>query len=730
MPTSSTAAPAQQAIAGDASHLIAHLNGNITPVRPSPAYFAAMILALATALLALALYFAIIALSGWGIYLWAQHLASLARATTKSTPLFMFLHAFGILAASLILLALIKPIFLPKQEEQEPVELDENAQPMLHAYLGALAERVGAPKPSRIYTDGSVNAYARPRPVLFGLLGMRYDLCVGMLLFEGMSAREVTGVIAHELGHFSQGTAMRVVMVTRSIALWFAKVAYVRDIWDYRLWLFSQTNENFLGLIVGLIVLFSELVRLIPAFLYLIICAGDAILSREMEHDADRFETRVAGTQGSISITRRLIELNIAADSAAPRINQWLAKGRIPSDLPKVFARQARQLPAEQLSKRVKLGVGAKRNIFASHPTGSERIARATAENTPGICTLEGPGTILLMSPHLVSEAVTREMVRECLGPDVDRKIEYAPVTEFIREHEDADKAIDTLRAILGDVANTLSIEPIFISADAISPSDDPAATLARMTQAKAALKATRPAAQPHAQAMRAADAAHEQALHARALLKMHIRIKAAEFGLKASTLAAADTALDEARTNISFASGGVEPATKALRTYIYAGLQLIMSKKADPLLPSRATLAAETKKLFETHAALRRIWPAINELQRTRTTMEAFFQQSDGGEPGELLIRELNTLLAPTHEHMNLIEQETHQLTDPFAAATEYRSLWQALFPLAPQSDLLSDWISCLSIAIDTYHALNRRLLVRLMELASLAEKSATKPK
>ncbi len=723
-------------MAGDASHLVAHLSGELKGSRPSAAYLGIMAFALSLAVTAFLIYVGIAGAGAWGLYLWATSIIEqIQTSRTRIGGLWALLQIVGFVMAVPVWVALVKPIFLPSTPEPEAVELTEYTQPMLHGYLAALAKKMGAPKPTRIFTDASVNAYAAPRPVLFGLLGMRYDLCVGLPLFHGMSAREVTGVIAHELGHFSQGTGMRVGMLSRAIGYWFWKIVFVRDIWDYQLWKWTQTEDGPIRVMALITLTLSELVRVIPLALLYLVTLGDSLLSRQMEHDADRHEVRVAGSEASARVSTRLLELQLAAATAAGRVSQWLAKGKVPSDLVKIHVRSARQLAPEQLTKRVKLGVGAKADVFASHPTGKERIDRAMAMNEPGICTLEGPGTVLLMNPDQLGEEVTRAVVQQAIGPRGARRVQFVPVDDYLAAHEATDRALDTLRSILSpEVAHTLTIEPIFLTSDQVAPADEPAPVAQRMAQAKAALKAARPAAQAGAKQMRAADLMLEQATQARMLLKLRAKIKAADFGMDRASLPEAEERIDRARTEISGASGDVEEFTKALRTYIYCALQLASTKKLDGVIAGRAALATEIKKLVELNSALRKAWPHTSQLQSTRTSLEALASQLTGREPTDIVTRQFDALLKPTGELINQIDAETNHLADPFLSTpTEYRSLWHTLVPIGvsdhpPEEDfgvVLGDWLNVVSVLLDEHHAIARRMLLRFIEIAATVEKS-----
>src|SRR5207302_1283690 len=80
--------------------------------------------------------------------------------------------------------------------------------------------------------DCRVNAGAGFRSGWRSLFGNDIVLCLGLPLAAGMNLSQLAGVIAHEYGHFSQGTAMRAQYVIRRINLWFYRVVHERDAWD------------------------------------------------------------------------------------------------------------------------------------------------------------------------------------------------------------------------------------------------------------------------------------------------------------------------------------------------------------------------------------------------------------------------------------------------------------------------------------------------------------------
>lgn len=71
-----------------------------------------------------------------------------------------------------------------------------------------------------------------------------------MPLVSGLTLRQLAGVLAHEFGHFAQGTGMRVTYVIRWVNHWFARVVYERDAWDVRLQRWSEDTDWRLAIIL------------------------------------------------------------------------------------------------------------------------------------------------------------------------------------------------------------------------------------------------------------------------------------------------------------------------------------------------------------------------------------------------------------------------------------------------------------------------------------------------
>src|SRR5262249_54155636 len=152
-------------------------------------------------------------------------------------------------------------------------------------------------------------------------------------LVAGLSIQQLAGVIAHELGHFTQGTAMRLSYVVRSINAWFARIVYERDDWDEALVRGCEEGDR-LALFLYLALLCIWLTRWVLWLLMVIGHALSCFLLRQMEYDADRHETRLAGSNAFAETARQLLLLELVTNSAhALAQDSWNRKGRLPDDL-------------------------------------------------------------------------------------------------------------------------------------------------------------------------------------------------------------------------------------------------------------------------------------------------------------------------------------------------------------------------------------------------------------
>lgn len=299
-----------------ARQVLTGLSGQIEPVRVGFLYQAGLVLVALAMLILPLVYVAFVTLIAYGVYWHATRDITIFEGRGNARAK-MLAYVLPIIAGGLLVLFLVKPLFARRVRSSHPLSLSRDDEPLLFAFIDRLCEVVGAPKPKRIDVDTDVNASASFMRGIFGVLTNRLVLTIGLPLVAGLDLRQFTGVLAHEFGHFAQGSAMRLTFVVRSINLWFARVVYERDQWDYKL---AQIGREMNHWAVSLILLVAQLgIWLSRRVLWALMWAGHLISSfmlRQMEFDADRYEARVAGSDVFEKTSVRINMLGLASRAA------------------------------------------------------------------------------------------------------------------------------------------------------------------------------------------------------------------------------------------------------------------------------------------------------------------------------------------------------------------------------------------------------------------------------
>jgi Zn-dependent protease with chaperone function len=321
-----------------------------------------------------------------------------------------FLYATPIFMGSVLAFFMVKPFFARRIDQHQPYALNPQAEPALYEFIWRICAIVGAPMPSLIELDCRVNASAGLRHGFRSFFGRDLVLTIGLPLVAGLTARELAGVLAHEFGHFTQGTALRLNYIINRIDGWFARLIWERDSWDEWLEELSQ-NEESGG--VALMACFAQfgvwLSRLILTGLLLFGHAFSCFLSRRMEFHADQFEIQLAGSAAFESASERLNALNILQDAALHQMQvTWNLNKRLPDNLPQFIVNIDATQTGTKVRKAMKGQLGfVKTGLFHTHPSDAERVREARAANAPGIVTLDAPATDLFENFPVPARIVT-----------------------------------------------------------------------------------------------------------------------------------------------------------------------------------------------------------------------------------------------------------------------------------------------------------------------------------
>jgi Zn-dependent protease with chaperone function len=338
----------------------------------------------------------------------------------------------GPLLGGVILLGMmVKPFLAGPGRALKLKALKRSKEPALFALVQSIARAVGAPEPKRIEVSADVNASAGFATGLGGFFGGQLVLTIGLPLAAGLSVSELAGVIAHELGHFSQGAGMRFSYLVRRVNEWFARLVYERDHWDDLL--VQLYRESGVMCCIAALALMS--IWCVRRILWVILALASAIsffMLRQMEYDADKYETRLAGTETFTSTTHKLLALNTAWEQIFVALLKTWRYEKPPGDLPATIVQAAESIPAKELRRARKKALKLRTGLFDTHPADKDRIASAEKEDAPGIFHCDEPATSLFTDFTKLSRGVTEHYYLHVIGSLFGPLDSSLTATEFV----------------------------------------------------------------------------------------------------------------------------------------------------------------------------------------------------------------------------------------------------------------------------------------------------------
>ncbi|NNJ27477.1 M48 family metallopeptidase [Alienimonas chondri] len=404
--------------------VVAAIQNDVRPVRASLGYRIVALIAAAVALLLPIAYLALIAAVGWATYYhFAEHTALLSAGRGRLQILAVLLYLSPGLAGAAVILALLKPLAAPQGGRSQWRVLHRTNQPTLFVLIDRVCDAVNAPKPDQVRVDAEVNMSAGYQGGFLGLFGGKFVLTIGVPLTAGLSAAGFAGILAHEFGHFAQRGGRGLSGAAMSVQSWLIRTVFKRDRVDE--WIAEGCSaDSWIALPFWLCAACVWLARRALILLLYVARASTAALSRQMEFDADRYETRLVGADVFADSSRRLIELSLGYRGAMSELVPALLNGAPPDDLTALCVHHAPRLSEEEaceLEQELR-GGGLFDTLFVSHPTTARRLAAARREGErleatggPGL-TLDGPAMHLFGDFAALCRDVTLDNYRAMLG--------------------------------------------------------------------------------------------------------------------------------------------------------------------------------------------------------------------------------------------------------------------------------------------------------------------------
>ncbi|MBR1688150.1 MAG: M48 family metalloprotease [Prevotella sp.] len=349
-----------------------------------------------------AYYIALIALGAAILYstYWVTQLGLAAVTNAHINPLYVFIAWAGYCVLALMFgLYLVKPLFkFTRDRDASRMEVTEEECPQLFAVIRNLAQYAQSPMPKHVYLTADVNASVFYNTSFWSIfLPVRKNLTIGLGLFEDMSVDEVTAILAHEFGHFSQ-KSMKVGSTVYVTTYILANLIETDDFWDEWLDKWCMSNLSLFTAFGLLTRRLTNVVKRLTYRIYLYVQRGDRRLSRQMELDADKISASYVGSDTFVSSLYKIAVLNKRRQRLDFFVRRLLADGQA---IGNYFDAQQQMLEVLPADERIAMSYDQPATVpllksycpsrlsieyaYDTHPSAEDRIANARNLHFQGI---------------------------------------------------------------------------------------------------------------------------------------------------------------------------------------------------------------------------------------------------------------------------------------------------------------------------------------------------------
>lgn len=536
--------------------------------------------------------------------------------------LFLIYPPLAIIVGVLVLLLMLKPLLARSGQPSVQYTLNPEQEPVLFQFVARLCHALGAPAPRRIDVDLKANASASFRNGFASALsGGDFVLKIGLPLCNGLSLRQLAGVMAHEFGHFTQGAGMRVTFAFSHAVDWLERIVSQPDAWDLAL-LRAMQRDDFLSILAWPIYWAFRVTRLIY---FWVVNGGVFVVThmiREMEFDADRYEIQVAGTETFCQTSVRLYPLHRAIDWASGDLRQaWLEK-RLSDNIPAMVLANVAQLEKEpgEVAKIRRQVWQSKTKWYDSHPCPAERMQRAQQINAPGMLTLDASPTILFADFDKLCKEVTAEFYKQELGLTLESWNVVSSET-IISEQEMHFQAMKTLsRFFQGELLGAYQIFPAAIAPEGDA---DPQQARARLHQKRQQMLAGLDRGVEVLQRYRNAEARIRDMTHAWVILDSGFSFNPHQFGLVDANYARVGHELAAARQARDLAHQQLASVVQSAQDRLGTALQLLHVPGVSQRINNVAHEIKRCGELQRTLVMLQQVWPDLLQMSEHTITLE-----------------------------------------------------------------------------------------------------------
>ena len=698
--------------------------GDWAPIHASPLYVASLVVIACLIILLPLAYFALIGAVGFGVYWSITENIFVARGTTPGPLLGPVLGTLAAFVGTILFIAMVKPVIAPIRKREDEFTLYRENEPRLYAFVEALCAIIGAPTPKRIDVTGEVNASASFRRGLLSLI-MPGDfvLTIGMPLAAGMTVAEFAGVLAHELGHFSQRAGMRASYIINTVQFWLVRAVYEPDGWDAMLdrWAHRAGGPALLLLLaVSITLLLSKAVLWVLLLLSSILTS---FLSRQMEFNADRYQLRLVGPKVFARTHARMTELHAGlfyGMEEAMVMHHRTRKRELPDDMAALAVDHAGRVTKEALQRVEIHRKATERGLFLSHPPTHIRIDRATRLGEPGIMRAEMPASTLFADFADGCRTATFGLYKETMGEDF-YEAKFVPTSKLTGARAQEGVRRQRLIKFLGFDPPTW--RPLFPITSGLPERADPRRAVERIKEAKAIIRQTASDAAAATEKFRDSSEQLLRIQQARAVIEAKLKVDYKLLNMLPTSLAAMSVKSELLQTEIASSADTLESALEAGQSRLAAALSLLSAPGIAERLSDVSGKRARAGTLLSLLEGLRLCLQDIRELRVEMAQADAITRSINSDKELETAKATLRPLSDRVRDRLLSIRERAGGVVYPYENLDRSRNLGERLIGATLGWREFDQIFSAGARTVEIYAEDQRRAIAELVEIAATIE-------
>ncbi len=709
--------------------ILSAISGEIELPKVSRQYVMGLMVTACTVLLLPLLYLTLIALVSGSVIALVRHAEWMFAGWGPMAPWL----AIGIstFLGSMLVLGMLKPLLAKAGAVKRPRILRRDAEPFLVAYIERLCDLLGAPRPTAIHITCDLNAAAELRHGWLSAFGdRRISLHLGLPLVAGLTLQQFTGVLAHELGHFTQRAGMWLENTVRRTNHWFLQAAYERDSIDE--WLLRQCAVR--NPLAGIGYVGRAVVWLVRWIILGFALAGTTIsclMSREMEYNADRCQTRVVGFRSLASTMRRLRELAIAHQISFRDIAAFYGEGRLPDDMIALSLANVSFITPKVKTELRRMMTEEVTGLFDSHPSDRDRIQSAIEDGSPGIFQSgplvdDLPASVLFSRFQEISKAITEQYYRDALNQKVSAKMLH-PVEKLLERQGEEIQAAKALKRYFQTEIPLL--RPLPIAPQSTETPDNPAEVVRELKACRARMMEELPNYQRLIPRYRTAEETLVATIAAQTLIQARLDFDPNDFHLPDSNADAATEKLSRAREGIANLAGKMLPFEMEAGNRLSYALQLVHIHEVTDRIHRGDDLWYEIKDLLPEAQYVSRLIGELPSMRLVFHRLMILWERSRGRKPGDRVLKLILSQMESLRSRLISIQQEMGNHLYPFDHAQAEMTLQAYALPQIPDERDLGGLVQVTELMQSRLISVQARLFARLARAAEKVEEAVGMP-